>query len=310
MITYGFFDSVDGDRKYNAGQMSEYFKGLIGDGVYESVGDAFVVEAGSGMKVTVGSGRAVIDCKWLDNDSDANVDISAADLSHPRYTSVVLRLDYANRLMEIGTIDGTPAATPTKPERTWSDSIKELVIADIYVPAGAIQISNTNISDQRSSSRCGWVTGLITQLDISNLYQQWVALFNDYYQTMEEEFEEWFDMLTEQLNVSTYIRKFTKNVTLESGSVDNHIPLDMTNYTYNPNDVIKVYINGLYGVQGVDWSLNTSEDPVEIDTAVTADGTEVCIEVLKSKVGFNILIGANNTPVVDENDNNIVLGGE
>ena len=27
-ITYGFFNSVDGDRKYNAEQMSTYFDGL------------------------------------------------------------------------------------------------------------------------------------------------------------------------------------------------------------------------------------------------------------------------------------------
>lgn len=307
MITFGFFDSVDGDRKYSADQISQYFKGLIGDGIYENVGSGLVVTAGSGLSVNVGTGRGIVKYHWIENDNLTNIALTAHS-SLPKYVAIVMRYDKSNRKMEFGTVDGTPASTPEKPTLSNTDLLKELALAYVLVPAGATSISASNIEDARSAS--GWVTGLITQLDISNLYQQWVALFNDYYQTMEEEFEEWFDMLTEQLNVSTYIRKFTKNVTLESGSVDNHIPLDMTNYTYNLNDVIKVYINGLYGVQGVDWSLNTSEDPVEIDTAVTADGTEVYIEILKSKVGFNILIGANNTPVVDENDNNIVLGGE
>lgn len=310
MVTYGFFDSINGDRRYNADQMSEYFKGLIGDGIYESIGDAFVVEAGSGMNVTVGSGRAVIDCKWLDNDSDASVEISVADLSHPRYTSVVLRLNYETRSMEIGTIDGTPAASPEKPERTWDDSIKELVVADVYVPAGATQVSDAYIEDTRSLEECGWVTGLITQLDISNLYRQWVALFNDYFEGIQEEYEAWFDMLTEDLNVSTYIRKFDKRVVLASGEDNNHIALDMANYSYSNNDVINVYINGLYGSQGIDWTLDTTDTPAEIITTATAVGTEVCIEVLKSKVGFNALIGADNDPVVDQNDRNILLGGD
>lgn len=32
-ITCGFFDSVSGDRTYDADQMSTYFEGLISDGV-------------------------------------------------------------------------------------------------------------------------------------------------------------------------------------------------------------------------------------------------------------------------------------
>ena len=49
MVTYGFFNSVDGDRRYTADQMSNYFKGLISDGVYEGLGSALVVTAGDGQ---------------------------------------------------------------------------------------------------------------------------------------------------------------------------------------------------------------------------------------------------------------------
>ena len=64
-ITYGYFNSVNGDRTYNADQMSEYFDGLVSNGVYESVGGALQVTAGSGMTVNVASGRGIINCKWL-----------------------------------------------------------------------------------------------------------------------------------------------------------------------------------------------------------------------------------------------------
>ena len=55
-ITYGFFNAVkrsDGayDRLYNSEQISDMFEGLISDGVYESVGDALIVKASSGMTI-------------------------------------------------------------------------------------------------------------------------------------------------------------------------------------------------------------------------------------------------------------------
>lgn len=308
MITYGFFNSQNGDRKYNADQMSEYFEGLISDGVYESVGEGMVVEAASGMNVSIGTGRAIIDCKWINNSASELAEITMADPANPRYTAVVVRLDYNRRLMEFDTVDGEAAADPDYPTATWTNSVKELVLAYILVSAGATSISQADITDARSLDVCGWVTGLIDHISIENLYLQWVDKFNQYYVAMEENFEAWFDMLTEDLNVSTYIRKFNKRAVLTSGEDNNYIPLDMTNYTYNTDDVVRVYINGLYGSEDIDWSLDTSTTPPEIITVADAVGTEVCIEILKSKVGFNALIGANNDVVVDQNDNDILVG--
>ena len=310
MVTYGFFNSQNGDRRYNADQMSEYFEGLISDGVYESVGDGMVVEAASGMTVSIGTGRAVIDCKWMDSSSDEQITLSGADPVNPRYTAIVVRLDKTRRLMEFDAVDGDAATDPDYPAATWTDSVKELVLAYILVSAGATSISQADITDARSLDVCGWVTGLIDHISIENLYLQWVDKFNQYYVAMEENFEAWFDMLTEDLNVSTYIRKFKKRAVLTSGEDNNHIPLDMTNYTYNTDDVVKVYINGLYGSEDIDWSLDTSTTPPEIITVADAVGTEVCIEILKSKVGFNALIGANNETVIDQNSGNILLGGD
>jgi hypothetical protein len=212
--------------------------------------------------------------------------------------------------MEFDTVDGEAAADPDYPTATWTDSVKELVLAYIYVSAGATSISQSDITDARSLDVCGWVTGLIEQISIENLYLAWVDKFNQYYVAMEENYEAWFDMLTEDLNVSTYIRKFKKRAVLTSGEDNNHIPLDITNYTYNTDDVVRVYINGLYGSEDIDWSLDTSTTPPEIITVADAVGTEVCIEILKSKVGFNALIGANNETVVDQNGGNILLGGD
>ena len=48
-VSSGFFNSLNGDRKYNAAQMSAIFDGLIIDGVFASIGTAFAVKAAGGL---------------------------------------------------------------------------------------------------------------------------------------------------------------------------------------------------------------------------------------------------------------------
>lgn len=245
-ITYGFFNSVNGDRKYNADQMSNYFEGLVSDGVFENVGNGLAVEAGSGMNVTVGIGRAIIGMKWLKNDSALVVPITAASATQPRYTAIVARLDVLNRQMLITTVDGTPGSSPVKPTPTVTNIIKELVLAYVYVPANATSIVASNITDTRSDATvCGWVTGLIP---------------------------------------NSHITEYYKRVKLTSGQ-SNIIPLDMTDYEYSEDDIVSIYINGLFAAPNVDYYLDTTADPVELHPNASANGTEIVIQVLKSMIG-------------------------
>ncbi|NEM83702.1 hypothetical protein G3V89_23310, partial [Escherichia coli] len=85
-ITSGFFNSLDGDRKYDARQMSEIFDGVILDGVFMSIGDALKTVPSSGMTVAVGSGRAWFLHTWTKNDSDYLITVSPAE-------SVLNRID-------------------------------------------------------------------------------------------------------------------------------------------------------------------------------------------------------------------------
>lgn len=306
-VTYGFFNSIDGDRKYDADQMSEYFDGLITNGVYENVGGALQVKAvsGGGMTVQVQTGRGIIDCKWLNNSAALTLEITSAHVTLNRYTAVVMRLDIVNRLMEITTKDGTNASSPTKPAMQNDSTMVELCLAYIYVAAGATSISQADIEDTRPSSLCGWVTGLIEQVDTSTLFLQWQTAYENYYNEMTADFNEWFDDLTEQLNVNTYIKRFYKRELLTSTSGSNVIALDMTGYTYDASDIIHVYINGLFGHAGVDYTLDTTN--MTITTTATASGTEVIIEVLKSKIGFEVLAGSDGNQIVGSDNQNIEI---
>lgn len=304
MVTYGFFDSVDGDRKYSADQMSEYFDGLIGDGIYESIGEALAVTPGSGLSLNIGTGRGVIKCHWIDNDTITNIEVSS-HASLPMYVAIVMRYDKSNRLMEFAAVNGTPASTPTKPSLANTNSLKELALAYVLIPAAATAISAENIEDVRSES--GWVTGLITQLDVSTLYNQWYALFNTYFTDMGQRFDEWFTTMTDELNVNTYVAKYDKKVTLSGTSGSNVIDLDMVGYSYDSNDAVDVFINGLHGVPRVDYTLDASGSVPTITTLAEASGTVVEIRIFKSKIGFNPQVDIDGNYVVDTDDNNISI---
>lgn len=296
-ITYGFFNAIkqsDGtyDRVYNADQMSTYFEGLVSDGVYESVDDAMQVLAGTGMEVQVGAGRAIIDSKWLKNTAAYPLTINAAHVTLNRYTAIVIRLDLSARTISIVTKDGENATAPIKPAITNSETVKEMCLAYVYVGRGVTAITQANIEDTRPDNNvCGWVTGIVQQVDTSKLFLQYQAAYEQQLQTMQDwqeaqetAFNTWFTALTDQLNVNTYIQKFHKVV--DMGTKNGVFPLDMSDYTYAASDVLFINVNGVMLVEDYDYLLDTSKTPVEIHTNAELEADNILeITVLKSKIG-------------------------
>lgn len=305
MQTFGFFDSVNGDRKYNAAQMTEYFDGLVSNGVYQNVGQAMVVTAAGGMAVNVGKGRAIIDCRWLKNDAVLPVEITAANAALPRYTAVVVRLDYTARKMEITTKDGTAAATPVQPTMSNTDDLKEICLAMVYVAANATNITQANITDMRSSSLCGWVTGLIEQVDTSTLFLQWQDAYQSFYDNMAAGFYAWMDTLTQDLSVNTFVKKFRQETTTTSDRQE--IVFEQDGYVYNESDVILVYINGLLAVETTDYRISGYDSAhVFFVTVNCASGQDVSIVVLKSKIGFYV-VGTPDGDALVTSENEVLV---
>lgn len=285
-ITYGFFNSLNHDRTYNAAQITEYFDGLVSDGVYESVGGAMQVQAATGMNVDIQTGRAIIDCRWIRNDAVLTMPITASHVTLARYTAIMVRLDYSARTISIIAVDGTPATSPAKPEPTQTATVKDLVLAYLYIPAGATVIQQANIQDQRGTSLCGWVTGLIKQVDTSQLFAQWQDACETFYRDMTAGFNAWFETLTSKLSIDTYIQQYRKDATLTEST--NVIALDMSNYAYAQSDIVHVYINGLMAVPGTDYTLDTSNTVATVTPTATAAGTSVTIIILRSRIGYYV----------------------
>lgn len=297
-ITYGFFNSLNGDRVYNADQMSMYFKGLVGQGVFEDVGGALQVLANSGMTVQVQTGRAIVgpNLKWLENDAPYNVSINASHVTLNRYTAVVVQCDVTNRTISIITVDGTPATSPTKPAMTNTTTIQQICLAYVYVKAGATTITQANITDTRANtSVCGWITGLIDQVDTSTLFVQWQTAYEEFYAQMEawevqqkNAFDAWFETLTDELQIGAYVKAFSKTATIPIEPSGQSLPLDIPNYTYDNTDVFLVYINGLMAEAGTDYNINPNLNPPYITFNMTNPVSEtVDIKIIKSILGVS-----------------------
>lgn len=211
-LTYGFYNSVNGDRKYNAQQMSALFDNLITDGVFDSIGDLFKVSPVSGMTVKVGAGRAWFNSTWTYNDSDYPLVVETSDIGLPRIDIVVLEVNAttsvrANSLKIVKGVAGSGVA----PTLTNEGGLYQHALAQITVGAGVTEITAENIENKVGLEGTPFVTGILESVDISVLWAQWQARYdkwsNDNQTNFEEmisskqtEFETWFSHLQDELD--------------------------------------------------------------------------------------------------------------
>ena len=260
-LTYGFFDAVYDsdtgtyDRTYTAEQMSLYFKGLVSDGVIANVGNMMAVTPGSGMAVQVGTGRMLIDSRWLQNSSALNISISAAHATLNRKDIIVARLDYSGRTIGIIAKTGTASASPAAPGIVRNSEYFEMELAEIYISAGATAITAANITDKRAdTSVCGYVTGLVDQIDTTEMWAQ-----------LQADFETWFEGIQGQLDGDT-AGNLQNQITALSGTVSantSNISTNTANISQNTATINT--LTGSITLSGVDLNTLTTTGIYRID---------------------------------------------
>ena len=169
MIRSSFFNSIGGDRKYDASKFAEYFNSFIGNGVFPMPLDGLQVISNDDMTVTVKEGKAWINGYIMINDDDYILPIDVADGVLKRIDRVVVRLDTTDREIRVEVKKGTFASVPVAPSLQRDADAYELGIADILISNGVISIIQANITDLRSDTEfCGKVDSLIAG-DINSL---------------------------------------------------------------------------------------------------------------------------------------------
>ncbi|MDE6777535.1 MAG: hypothetical protein K2J25_06285, partial [Oscillospiraceae bacterium] len=126
---------------------------------------------------------------------------------------------------------------------------------------------------------CGWVTGMIQQIDTTNLFAQYDNTFWSFFHAIKETFVP-NATLVKQLSTS-YITTAEKETTIL-----------IENDEYNPYlDTLNVYINGMKLIPDIDFTINISQDgfhSITLTKALDVVGTPVEFEILKSIYAENV----------------------
>lgn len=204
-VTFGFYNSLNGDRKYFTREISQLFNALIKDGIFMHIGTHFEVTEGEGMSVNVGVGLAWFNSTWTLNDAPLPISPEESDLLLTRIDALVLEVDESvgSRTNAIKFVKGTPSAQPQKPELTNTADVHQYALAYITIKAGVTSITQSDIENNIGMEDCPFVTGILETIDISSLISQWESQFNDWMNGNETEFDEWFEHIKGQLGTDS-----------------------------------------------------------------------------------------------------------
>ena len=184
---YGFFNSVNNDRVYDASDVARFLSKFFTNGVFNN---SLAVNANDNMSVSVATGNANINGYGYENTESLTLDIDEADSELGRIDSVIIRLDLTNRQITTIVLTGLTATTPSQPTITRSGNIYDLRLANISVPAGATRITADMITDTRFGSDCGNVTQAVLELDTSEIFKQYETWFTEWFSNLEDQLDD------------------------------------------------------------------------------------------------------------------------
>ena len=245
----GFFNSVGGDRLYNADDMSRYFEHILSNGIFKRIYRCFEVSPADGMTLSVAPGAGLINCRWFRAAAAETVTIPAAHAVLPRFDIVVARLDTSDsvRAITLQVVSGTPAESPEVPEPVRTSTVHDLVLALVYVDAGATYIDDFNLTDVRDNEwYCGYVQSLVDTPILKTFHTRYTAPLND-----------------------TTVA-----------------PIGVVGFNAGA-DLLNVYVNGFRLAPGAEYTINTTTASITLLEPVDA-GTIIDFEVYRPIMPENI----------------------
>ena len=192
-VSSGFFNSLNGDRKYNAAQMSAIFDGLIIDGVFASIGTAFAVKAAGGLTVNVGIGKAWFDHTWTVNDSILPMTAPEAEVLLDRIDAVVLEVNGTESVREntIKFVKGNPSSAPSRPTLTNEGNVHQYPLCYIYRKYGTAVINQADITPMVGTESTPFVTGILQTISLDELLGKWQDELDRFTDARSKEVDDW-----------------------------------------------------------------------------------------------------------------------
>ena len=289
MLNYSFFNAIldpegNPDRAFDANDFSKYFGTLIKNGIFPNPSSNFQIQGDqNNMSVKAEPGLAWIEGHLAYDDSVFILNIDPADSTLDRIDRVVLRLDTLERcikwVVKKGELSGRPVAKTLQRD---ADAY-EIALADITINHGATKVTQTMITDLRMNTElCGWVTGTVTQIDTTTLFnqmEQWkadyIAKTNTWTTDQENKFLTWKQLFeTSATDWRTEEeRKFTEWLNSLKGKLEGDVAASLTLRVDNLEERLNtmkltadnVSINPIVGLNGV-----SGEPAVNVQEALEA----------------------------------------
>lgn len=191
-FTYGFYNSINHDRRYDARQFSKLFNGILNDGVFQTVGDHFAVTPRSKMTVSVGTGRAWFNGTWSDNDTPMIISIPESGYSTNRIDAIVLEIDkrknYRRNRIKVVRGPNSFTDTPSKPTLT-QDSVNEIyqyALAYVTVRPKIEEITALDIENYVGKGDTPYANSMMEVYNVDAIWSQWEARFEEWFKSVRD----------------------------------------------------------------------------------------------------------------------------
>lgn len=229
-VSSGFFNSLNGDRKYNAAQMSAIFDGLIIDGVFASIGTAFAVKAAGGLTVNVGVGKAWFDHTWTVNDSILPMTAPEAEVLLDRIDAVVLEVNGMESVREntIKFVKGNPSSAPSRPTLTNEGNVRQYPLCYIYRKYGTAVINQADITPMVGTESTPFVTGILQTVSLDELLGKWQDELDRFTDARSQEVDDW--IAQEESDFTTWFDKMKADLQQEQTVLDQWIASEQADF--------------------------------------------------------------------------------
>lgn len=229
-VSSGFFNSLNGDRKYNAAQMSAIFDGLIIDGVFASIGTAFAVKAAGGLTVNVGVGKAWFDHTWTVNDSILPMTAPEAEVLLDRIDAVVLEVNGMESVREntIKFVKGNPSSAPSRPTLTNEGNVHQHPLCYIYRKYGTAVINQADITPMVGTESTPFVTGILQTVSLDELLGKWQDELDRFTDARSQEVDDW--IAQEESDFTTWFDKMKADLQQEQTVLDQWIASEQADF--------------------------------------------------------------------------------
>lgn len=229
-VSSGFFNSLNGDRKYNAAQMSAIFDGLIIDGVFASIGTAFAVKAAGGLTVNVGIGKAWFDHTWTVNDSILPMTAPEAEVLLDRIDAVVLEVNGMESVRNntIKFIKGNPSSAPSRPTLTNEENVHQYPLCYIYRKYGTAVINQADITPMVGTESTPFVTGILQTISLDELLGKWQDELDRFTDARSKEVDDW--IAQEESDFTAWFNKMKADLQQEQTVLDQWIASEQADF--------------------------------------------------------------------------------